>query len=122
MKLTLASRNQNLIRAYAAGEVRIGDQTLHSNCLITQDQIVANWSAQSVDALTSADLQPIFGFKPEVVILGTGERQQFPASAISAAFLAREIGFEVMDLGAACRTFNILLSEDRRVVAALLLR
>lgn len=122
MKLTLASRNQNLIRAYATGEVRVSDQTLHSNCLITPDQIVADWSAQSVDTLTSADLQPIFAFRPELVILGTGERQQFPAQAIRAAFLSREIGFEVMDLGAACRTFNIVLSEDRRVVAALLLR
>lgn len=120
MKLTLTSRNQNLIRAYSPGEVRVGDQTFQTNCLISQDQIVA-WSAQSVGMLTNADLQPIFALKPEVVILGTGERQQFPAPSILASFLAREIGIEVMDLGAACRTFNILVSEDRRVVAALLL-
>ena len=121
MKLTLASRSQNYIRAYEAGEIRLTNQILHSNCLIAPEQIVEPWTSKSLDALTSADLQPIFALKPEVVILGTGMRQQFPPAAIRAAFLAREIGFEAMDLGAACRTFNVLLSEDRRVVAALLL-
>ena len=121
MKLTLSSRSQNYIRAYEADEVRVADQIVRTNCVIAPEQIVSDWSARSVDALTAADLKCIFDFKPEVVILGTGLRQQFPAPAIRAAFLAREIGFEVMDLGAACRTFNVLLSEDRRVVAALLL-
>lgn len=122
MKLTLTSRGQNIIRAYATGEVRIGEQLLHNNCLIAPEQIVADWSARSVESLSPIDLQPIFALNPELVVLGTGERQQFPSPAIRAAFLAREIGLEVMDLGAACRTFNILLSEDRRVVAALILR
>ncbi len=121
MKLTLASRSQNFIRAYERGEVRIGEQVIRNNCLISPELIDLQWSAQSVDLLSKDDLLPIFALKPEIVILGTGMRQQFPAAIIRAAFLAREIGFEVMDLGAACRTFNVLLSEDRRVVAALLL-
>ena len=121
MKLTLASRSQHFIRAYEAGEIRLANQVLRSNCLIAPEQIVADWSARSVETLHTSDLHRIFALKPELVILGTGMRQQFPAAAIQAAFLAREIGFEVMDLGAACRTFNVLLSEDRRVVAALLL-
>jgi uncharacterized protein len=121
MKLTLSSRSQNYIRAYEAGEIRVADQIVRTNCVIAPEQIMTDWSARSVDTLSPADLKCIFDFKPEVVILGTGMRQQFPAAAIRAAFLAREIGFEVMDLGAACRTFNVLLSEDRRVVAALLL-
>ena len=121
MKLTLASHSQNYIRAYEAGEIRLATQTLRTNCLIAPEQIIERWTNSTVDTLTVADLQDIFTLKPEVVILGTGMRQQFPATAIRAAFLAREIGFEAMDLGAACRTFNVLLSEDRRVVAALLL-
>jgi len=121
MKLTLASRSQYYIRAYEVGEIRLADQLVRTNCVIAPEQIITDWSARSVESLSAADLKPIFEFKPEVVILGTGVRQQFPAPAIRAAFLAREIGFEVMDLGAACRTFNVLLSEDRRVVAALLL-
>lgn len=121
MKLTLASRSQNFIRAYEAGEIRLADRVLRANCLIAPEQVVTDWSARDVATLSASDLQSIFALKPEVVVLGTGMRQQFPAPAIHAAFLAREIGFEVMDLGAACRTFNVLLSEDRRVVAALLL-
>jgi uncharacterized protein len=127
MKLTLASRSQNYIRSYEPGHahekglVRLNDRTLQNNCLIAPEQVIDNWNARDVATLSTADLQPIFELKPELVILGTGIHQQFPAAAIRAAFLAREIGFEVMDLGAACRTFNVLLSEDRRVVAALLL-
>lgn len=121
MKLTLASRSQNFIRAYATGEVRLTDQVLRHNCLIAPEQVVSDWTASTVATLDSSDLQPIFALQPELVILGTGMRQQFPGAAIRAAFLSRNIGFEVMDLGAACRTFNVLLSEDRRVVAALLL-
>jgi uncharacterized protein len=119
MKLTLASRSQNFIRAYEAGEIHLANRTLCTNCLIAPEQVIEQWTNNTVDTLTAADLQSIFALKPEVVILGTGMRQQFPAAAIRAAFLAREIGFEVMDLGAACRTFNVLLSEDRRVGAAL---
>ena len=120
MKLTPASRNQHYIRAYEAQAVRLADRTIDSNCLIAADRLVTDWSARSVTELNSADLQAIFALKPELVILGTGVRQQFPAPAIRAAFLAREIGFEAMDNGAACRTFNVLLSEDRHAVLALL--
>jgi uncharacterized protein len=67
-------------------------------------------------------LEPIFKLQPELVLLGTGARQRFAAAAIRAAFTARKIGLEAMDLGAACRTFNILVQEDRRVAAALFLR
>ncbi len=121
MKLTPASRSQNFVRAYEAHEVRLTDRTINTNCLIATEQIVTDWSARSVENLSNADLQAIFALKPELVILGTGTRQQFPSAAIRAAFLAREIGFEAMDTGAACRTFNVLLSEDRRAVLALLL-
>lgn len=120
MKLTPASRSQNYVRAYETHEVRLTDHTLRSNCLIAAEQVIADWSARSVESLNNADLQAIFALKPELVILGTGTRQQFPSAAIRAAFLAREIGFEAMDTGAACRTFNVLLSEDRRAVLALL--
>jgi uncharacterized protein len=121
MKLTLASRSQYFISGYTASEIRLGERVVRSNCLIAPDQLLENWTTQDVKSLSIADLQSVFALKPELVILGTGARQQFPAPAIQAAFLAREIGFEVMDIGAACRTFNVLLSEDRRVVAAMLL-
>ncbi len=120
MKFTLDSRTDiNLIRGYAAGEVRTGQQVLRAPCIITVDRIIEDWSATEVMALTAADLDVIFELQPEVVLLGTGARQQFPQSVVRTAFAARRVGLEVMDLGAACRTFNILAQEDRRVLAAL---
>jgi uncharacterized protein len=63
----------------------------------------------------------LFEYQPEVVVLSTGPRQQFPRAALRAEFATRRIGLEVMEVGAACRTFNVLLSEERRVLAAVLL-
>lgn len=123
MKITASNRaNINFIRAYAPGEIRIGEQSIHSNCLITATQLIVDWQASDATGLTLAQLEPVFALKPEIVVLGTGSRQQFPPAEIQAALLSRGIGFEVMDLGAACRTFNVLLSEDRPVLAALLLK
>jgi uncharacterized protein len=110
-----------LVRSYAAGELHVGDRTLHRSCLIKADQLVDDWRPQTIDELTSADLDAVLAMKPEIVILGSGSRQRFPQMQLIAALLSRGIGCEVMDTGAACRTYNILASEGRRVVAALLL-
>ncbi|HEY0683638.1 MAG TPA: Mth938-like domain-containing protein [Steroidobacter sp.] len=110
----------NLIRSYAPGEIRIGETVVRGSCLVTADQIVSDWRPQTVADLTLDDLQQVIGMKPEVVVIGSGPRQQFPAPEIIGAVLSRGIGCEVMDTGAACRTYNILASEGRTVVAALL--
>jgi len=67
-------------------------------------------------------LEPILELRPELVVLGTGARQRFAPAAIREVFAKRSIGIESMDLGAACRTFNVLVQEDRRVAAALFLK
>jgi uncharacterized protein len=120
MKFTLDSRSDiNLIRGYAAGEVRIGELVQHAPCIVSADQLIRDWRARDVASLSLEELEPIFALQPDVVLLGTGLRQVFPASAIRQAFAARRMGLEVMDLGGACRTYNILVQEERRVVAAL---
>jgi len=119
MKLTLESRGKHLIRGYSEGEVRVDDRTLHHNCLITAREI-ENWTVSQ--QFSNEELAPILALKPEVVILGLTDMQCLPPAAAYAAFLENGIGFEVMDVGAACRTFNILMGEDRRVIAALVLQ
>jgi uncharacterized protein len=120
MKFTLDARTDiNLIRGYGPGEVRIGELVHHAPCIVTAQQLVLDWPVGDVAALVVADLDAIFALKPEVVLLGTGARQTFPERAIRQAFAARKVGLEVMDLGAACRTYNILVQEDRRVAAVL---
>lgn len=122
MKLTdETQRGTNFIRAYAPGEIRVGEQAIRTNCVVTADRIL-DWAPQSVAALTIADLEPILALTPEIVILGTGATQEFPPSELLGAILSRGVGCEVMTTGAACRTYNVLVGEDRKVAAALLVK
>jgi uncharacterized protein len=123
MKFTLESNpNLNFIRAYSSEELKIGEHSIRSSCIVTANALLAQWPPTTLDELQVNHLEPIFELQPELVLLGTGARQRFPAAAIRAAFTTRRIGLEAMDLGAACRTFNILVQEDRRVAAALFLK
>jgi uncharacterized protein len=110
-----------LVRSYAPGQVRVGDAVLHRSCLISAQRVVDDWRPQTLDELREADLEAVFALQPEIVVLGSGTRQRFPEPRLLAAILVRGIGCEVMDTGAACRTYNVLVSESRRAVAALFL-
>ncbi len=122
MKLTLdADPRVNLFRSYANGEVRVGEQVIRHSCIVTADALDASWPPRSVEDLAESHLEALFALAPQLVLLGTGATQKFPPANIRAAFAQRRIGLEVMDVGAACRTFNLLVQEGRRVAAALLL-
>jgi uncharacterized protein len=110
-----------LVRSYAPGEVRVGDAVLHRSCVISAERLIDDWRPQTLEELSAADLEVVFALQPEIVVLGSGARQRFPDMKLLAAILERGIGCEVMDTGAACRTYNVLVSESRRAVAALLL-
>jgi uncharacterized protein len=112
----------NLVRSYTDGAVRVGDATLHQSCLVKADRLVTEWRPQTIDELRVEDLDAVFALEPEIVVIGSGSRQRFPDPALLGAVLSRGIGCEVMDTGAACRTYNVLASEDRKVVAALFVR
>jgi uncharacterized protein len=122
MKLTLESSSRvNLIRAYSATGIRVGEQMLHASCIVTADSLVTDWEPRSYAELAPPQLETILALQPELVLLGTGPTQRFPPAAIRSVFIARGVGLEVMDLGAACRTYNVLVQEERRVAAALFL-
>lgn len=108
-----------LVRSYAPGELRINDDVLDRSCVLRADQLIRDWRPQTIDELTLADLEVVLALEPEVIVLGAGERQRFPPIALLSAILARGVGCEVMATDAACRTYNVLVSEDRKVVAAL---
>jgi len=123
MKFTLdPGGGANLIRAYAADGIRIGERFISSSCIVTAQTVIAPWTPATVDELSVSHLEAIFALRPELVLLGTGARQRFASAQVRAAFGAQRIGVESMDLGAACRTFNVLVQEERRVAAALFLR
>ena len=109
------------ISAYSANTITVNEEVYRQSMILSADEIVCPWSVTSLDQLDGGSLAAVFDFKPEVVLLGSGEQQQFPDPKIFALFGERGIGLEVMDNGALCRTFNILVAEDRAVIAAILL-
>ena len=121
MKFTQdSSPGLNVIRGYGDGELRINGETFHSAMIVGPSSLRAEAASLSVADLNLEHIARIREFEPELVLLGTGRRQIFPPASFSAEFLRAGIGFEVMDTGAACRTFNVLVSEQRRVVGLLL--
>jgi uncharacterized protein len=122
MKIQLeAGVGRYLIRSYAPGTIKVNDTAYKTSLLLTPDQIVADWPPQLFDDLAAGHFEPIAALKPEVVVLGTGARLKFPPPPVLAPLSRMGIGVEVMDTAAACRTYNILASDGRKVVAALLM-
>ncbi|MCC5866617.1 MAG: Mth938-like domain-containing protein [Wenzhouxiangella sp.] len=98
------------------------NQARHQRSLILGARLlIPDWPVTRLDELDNAAVQPLIHHQPELVLIGIGERQQFPAPAIQRAFLENGIGLECMTLAAAGRTFNVLMSENRRVVAGFIL-
>jgi uncharacterized protein len=121
MKFTQQTQEgANLIRRYGANFIVVGDQEIRGSCLVSAGDLTP-WSPASIEEITPESLEVIFKSGPEVVVLSTGTTQKFPRAALRAEFASRRIGLEVMEIGAACRTYNVLVSEERRVMAAVLL-
>ena len=113
--------SRHRITAYDTDMVSINDVVYRQSLVLTANDILSPWPVTSLDHLNPENLAPILDSNPAVVLLGTGERQRFPTAQIFALFGQRGIGLEVMDNGALCRTFNILVAEDRAVTAAIML-
>jgi len=110
------------LRGADAHAARVNDQILTSSFVLAPDRLLENWPVASTATLAPADLDAVLALDPEVVLLGSGERQVFPPAATLAACLGRGIGLEVMTNAAAARTFNVLAGEGRRVVAGFVLQ
>jgi uncharacterized protein len=106
------------VRRATPDRIEIADRSWSTSFLLAPDQAVDPWSVGALATLGPADAVQILDLTPALVLLGTGARQVFPPAAFAAAFLTRGIGFEAMDTLAAARTFNVLVAEGRRVVAA----
>jgi uncharacterized protein len=110
----------NVVRGYANGELRVNENTYRGAVILSAETLIDLPNVHNLDDLLKVDVARILAPGPELVLLGTGERQVFPAPAFGAQFMRDGIGFEVMDTSAACRTFNVLISEQRQAVALLL--
>ncbi|MDX1604961.1 MAG: Mth938-like domain-containing protein [Candidatus Competibacterales bacterium] len=121
MKLSLDHNDQDyIIHGYQDGAVRVNQQRIDHSVLVGAGQI-ESWPPTDFEALAPEHFEAIADLEPELVLLGTGARQRFPHPRLTRALVERGIGVESMDTGAACRTFNIVAAEGRRVIAALLM-
>ena len=121
MKLQLETAGALTVRWWRPGELHIGSDIWREAVLLSPRK-VRPWSVAEGEPLTLDHFVPLIEEQPDVIILGTGERQSFPEQELGMMLLNRGVGLEVMDTGAACRTYNVLVSEGRAVAAALRVR
>ncbi|HTQ01830.1 MAG TPA: Mth938-like domain-containing protein [Casimicrobiaceae bacterium] len=120
MKFHLQTATTNVVTGTGPGWVRVGATEYRENLVLLPDAVIPGWARDGFAALTEGDFAALLDHTPEMLLLGTGARQIFPHPRLLAPLSAAHVGVEVMDTRAACRTFNILVAEDRRVAAALI--
>lgn len=109
----------NVIRSCNSNGIVVGSDTHECSIIVTETQ-VSEWSLASIETASEADFECLLPFQPELVLVGTGERQQFPNPEKYACLLNARVGIEFMTSAAACRTYNIVMMEGRQVLAALI--
>ena len=123
MKLHAAATTAlNTFTAYGPGDVEINRQRYARPGLVAPEGEVVAGEGDGFESLTPAHFESLLSREPELVLLGTGERQRFPHPRLTAALAQARVGIDVMDTRAACRTYNILMMEGRRVLVALLMQ
>jgi len=121
MKLHLTpGEGLQLFSGYGSGYVAVNGVRYDRSVIVTPEK-VTEWAANGFEALTAADFEFVRELKPEIVIFGTGATQRFPRPELARSLAAIGGGVEIMDSRAACRTYNILASEGRKVAAAILI-
>ena len=119
MQLTRDIAAANLIHAYEPGRIRIGERWLGGNLIVAPEHLIENWRVAAAADVTLANLEPALALQPEILLLGTGDTLVWPEADLMSALAERRVGLEIMSTPAACRTFNVLVHERRRVAAAL---
>jgi uncharacterized protein len=122
VKFHLNIGDGNVFTGYGPGYVEINNERHESNLVVLPDRLLIGWAVGGFEGLTREDFAALLEWQPEIVLLGTGRAIRFPHPGLSADLTAARIGVDVMDVQAACRTFNVLAAEGRRVAAALILR
>lgn len=122
MKLHLANTpDQKVFTAHGPGYVMVSGERYQQPIVVTPQQVLTDWQPQDFAALDERHFAYFLAFQPEVILLGTGSQLCFPHPRLYRMLIEARIGVEFMDTAAVCRTYNILMAEDRKVVAAILL-
>lgn len=122
MKLqTTATRGLNTFTGYGEGYVMVNNLRHEQSLVVLPERILTDWAASSFEHLSEGQLGALAELECDIILLGTGAVLRFPRPELLRPLIERRIGVEVMDVPAACRTYNILMAEERKVAAALLL-
>ena len=121
MQLSLDNNQGVFVRSYTNGELRVNNDVLTGSVILTLQDIFPDWAPPPIAEISIADFSAALDSAPEVILFGTGTSQEFPPTSLMTEIMRTGVGFEVMDTAAACRTFNVLGAEGRRVAAALIL-
>ncbi len=109
------------ITHYGEGHLLVNrERRFESGVVVMPQEILEDWGSAGFDGLTLADMERLRDSGAEIVLIGTGPRQRFPQPALLRPLMEARVGFEIMDSAAACRTYNVLMSEGRKVAAAIL--
>ena len=113
--------NQNMFTAHGAGYVSVNGRRYEHSLVVVPDQLHIDWRVSDFESLNEAHFSYLLALQPEILLLGTGAQQKFPHPKLFQTLIEAGISVEAMSTSAACRTYNILMSEDRKVVAAILI-
>lgn len=119
MEIAREQSESNVVRAWEQGRLRIGTTWYEGHVIVSADRIITGWEVASAEEIGRGALEPAIALRPQIILLGTGQDVLLPNVELMSALAAESIGLEIMTTPAACRTFNVLLNEQRRVVAAL---
>ncbi len=109
------------IVAFKPGYIQVNEKTYTRSIIIAPEKLITDWPPQTITELTRGSLNTIIALKPAILLIGTGTSLQFPALELYGDLINQGVGVEIMDTSAACRTYNALTSENRNVVAALII-
>jgi uncharacterized protein len=123
MKIELNSENSssNKIISYSDDSFTLKNTLIKSNLVISKDNLIENWSVKTYQDLALQHIDQIITWQPEVILLGTGKESGFQNPELLSYITSKNIGLEIMNTGAACRSYNLLIDEGRNVVACLFL-
>lgn len=113
-------RPARVVTGYGPTHLRLGEREIGTSVILTADAVLP-WAVAALADLVPASLDPALALGVEVIVLATGAKQAFPSPAVFAYAAQRRVGLEVMEIGAACRTFNVLVADRRAVALAALL-
>jgi len=121
MHINLEAADDHSIQAYSDNEIRVNSVTYQKSVIVSSREIISDWAIDNIFQLNEESLEPLLRHTPNIIVIGHKQQGKFPPPSAFELLSKKRVGLECMSIGAACRTFNVLLSEQREVVLGIIL-